>query len=274
MIGQEWTWTYSYPRLGVQSHVLELPVGRPVQFRVTSDDVLHGFGLAALGIAMDANPGEWVATPVVKPNRLGTYEARCIELCGLYHTYMWSQVKVVPQSTFAGWVKANGGNSAVLSSPTRRDAEGTTNRQRSGRSHLMSATAAAPDAAAAPPARSRGKFVPSIVSGLVLGLVAAIVVGVIVHSLVSGSRQADDTMVSAYLAWFIFFLIGVGAAELPRLLGARPPGQDARGGAAGGRQGRRRLALLPLLHRPQGRRHPVPRRRCWCCSWSAAWRRG
>ncbi len=118
VIGQEWTWTYSYPRLGIQSHVLELPLGRPVQFRVTSDDVLHGFGLAALGIAMDANPGVWVATPVVKPNRLGTYEARCIELCGLYHTYMWSQVKVVPQSTFVGWVKANGGNSAVLSSPS------------------------------------------------------------------------------------------------------------------------------------------------------------
>ena len=118
VIGQEWTWTYSYPKLGVKSHILELPIGRPVQFRVTSDDVLHGFGLSALGIAMDANPGVWVATPVVKPNKLGTYEVRCIELCGLYHTYMWSQVKVVPQSTFAGWVKANGGNSGVLSSPT------------------------------------------------------------------------------------------------------------------------------------------------------------
>ena len=87
----------------------------------------------------------------------------------------------------------------------------------------MSATAAAPDAAAAPPARSRGKFVPSIISGLVLGLVAAILVGVVVHSLVSGSRQADDTMVSAYLAWFIFFLIGVGAANFPVYWGLGRP---------------------------------------------------
>ncbi|MGA2319390.1 MAG: cytochrome c oxidase subunit II [Solirubrobacteraceae bacterium] len=115
--GQEWTWTYAYPKLGVQSHILELPLGRPVQFRVTSDDVLHGFGLAALGIAMDANPGEWVATPVVTPNKAGTFEVRCIELCGLYHTFMWSQVKVVPPSSFAAWIKASGGNSSVLRSP-------------------------------------------------------------------------------------------------------------------------------------------------------------
>ena len=43
--GQQWTWTYYYPSLGVQSHVLELPLGRPVEFRVTSDDVLHGFAI-------------------------------------------------------------------------------------------------------------------------------------------------------------------------------------------------------------------------------------
>ncbi len=115
--GQEWTWTYGYPKLGVQSHVLELPLGRPVQFRVTSDDVLHGFGLAALGIAMDANPGEWVATPVVTPDKAGTFEVRCIELCGLYHTFMSSVVRVVSPSSFAAWIKANGGNSSVLASP-------------------------------------------------------------------------------------------------------------------------------------------------------------
>ena len=117
VVGQEWTWTYSYPKLGVQSHLLELPLGRPVQFRVTSDDVLHGFGLAALGIAMDANPGEWVATPVVTPDKAGTFEVRCDRVLRPYHTFMWSQVKVVPPSSFAAWIKASGGNSSVLTSP-------------------------------------------------------------------------------------------------------------------------------------------------------------
>lgn len=108
--GQEWTWTYDYPSLGVRSHVLELPLNRPVQFRVTSDDVLHGFVVDALGVAMDANPGEWVDAPIVTPNKTGNFEVRCVELCGLYHSYMWSQVRVLSSSDFAAWVTANGGN--------------------------------------------------------------------------------------------------------------------------------------------------------------------
>lgn len=113
--GQEWTWTYDYPALGVQSHVLELPRGRAIQFRVTSDDVLHGFVIDALGVAMDANPGEWVAAPTVTPTKVGNFDVRCVELCGLYHTYMWSPVKVVSLSGFATWVRANGGTPNAIS---------------------------------------------------------------------------------------------------------------------------------------------------------------
>jgi cytochrome c oxidase subunit II len=109
--GQQWLWTYSYPSLGVQSNVLELPVRRPVQFRVTSNDVLHGFVINGLGVAMDANPGWWATAPTVTPTKLGTFATRCVELCGLYHTYMWSPVRVVSSSDFAAWVAANGGHS-------------------------------------------------------------------------------------------------------------------------------------------------------------------
>jgi cytochrome c oxidase subunit 2 len=105
--GQQWTWTYSYPSLGVQSHELVLPLGRPVRFRVTSDDVLHGFAINGLGVAMDANPGFWVSAPVVTPTRLGSLTARCVELCGLYHTYMWSRVIVVTSADFAAWVRVD-----------------------------------------------------------------------------------------------------------------------------------------------------------------------
>lgn len=108
--GQQWTWTYSYPSLGVQSNMLELPVDRPVQFRVTSDDVLHGFDVDGLGVLMDGNPGWWATAPTVTPTRLGSYAVRCDELCGLYHAYMWSPVRVVSSSEFAAWVLASGGH--------------------------------------------------------------------------------------------------------------------------------------------------------------------
>jgi cytochrome c oxidase subunit II len=108
--GQQWLWTYSYPAQGVTSSVLYLPTGRPVKFRVTSKDVLHGFVVDALGVAMDANPGWWSVAPIVTPTRIGSYYSHCVELCGLYHTYMWSEVKIVSKANFASWVAANGGH--------------------------------------------------------------------------------------------------------------------------------------------------------------------
>ncbi len=60
MTAQQWLWTFNYPQYGVssQGQVLELPVNRPVEFDVTSEDVLHGFAIQAFGIRVDANPGE------------------------------------------------------------------------------------------------------------------------------------------------------------------------------------------------------------------------
>lgn len=110
--GQQWLWTFEYPQYGVssQGQVLELPVNRPVQFEVTSDDVLHGFAIQALGVRVDANPGEVTSTPLVTPSRIGSYSVRCVELCGLYHSYMWSSVQVVSASTFNDWITSLGGH--------------------------------------------------------------------------------------------------------------------------------------------------------------------
>jgi len=110
--GQQWLWTFNYPQYGVssQGEVLELPVNRPVEFDVTSEDVLHGFAIQAFGIRVDANPGEVTNTPLVTPSQIGSYAVRCVELCGLYHSYMWSSVQVVSTSTFNAWIISQGGN--------------------------------------------------------------------------------------------------------------------------------------------------------------------
>jgi cytochrome c oxidase subunit 1 len=68
----------------------------------------------------------------------------------------------------------------------------------------------------APASGLRGKLSRSIVSGLVLGLVAAIIAGIVVHQLTNGGpRGGDDTLAAIYSAWFIFFLVGMGAANYP-----------------------------------------------------------
>jgi len=85
-------------------------VNRPVQFLVTSKDVLHGFAIRALGVRIDANPGEMTNTPVVTPTQIGNYTVNCVELCGLFHSDMWEAVNVVSDSSFNSWIVSQGGH--------------------------------------------------------------------------------------------------------------------------------------------------------------------
>ena len=106
--GQQWVWTFSYPGQGrVESDQLYLPVNRPVLFHVTSNDVVHSFWVVQMGIKVDANPGMTTTTNVT-PNRLGTFDVRCAELCGLLHADMETSVHVVTPSGYRSWLRSAG----------------------------------------------------------------------------------------------------------------------------------------------------------------------
>lgn len=106
---QQWIWTFEYPDQGkISSDVLVVPVNTPLYFNVTSKDVIHDFWVVELGIKIDANPGA-VTNTGVTPDKLGTYNIRCAELCGLHHAYMQTQIKVVSQEEFDSWVREHGG---------------------------------------------------------------------------------------------------------------------------------------------------------------------
>jgi cytochrome c oxidase subunit 2 len=106
--GQQWLWTFSYPGAGnVQTRSLVLPVNRPVQFNVTSEDVTHGFWPAALGVQVDANPNT-VTVIQSTPDKLGGFTVRCSQLCGLYHSFMYASGAVVTPQKFAVWLRGQG----------------------------------------------------------------------------------------------------------------------------------------------------------------------
>lgn len=107
--GQQWLWTFTYPDArNYTSNELYLPVGRPVTFDVTSEDVVHSFWIVQMGTKIDANPGE-ITTVSVTPDKVGTYVVRCAELCGIYHSYMDSPVHVVSDADFNNWLKSHSG---------------------------------------------------------------------------------------------------------------------------------------------------------------------
>lgn len=106
--GNQWVWNFDYPRNNVRSNELYLPIDKTVEFTVTSKDVKHSFWIVQMGVKVDANPG-YKTEVTVTPNRLGTFDVRCAELCGLLHAYMQNQVHVVTQAEYDEWIRSQGG---------------------------------------------------------------------------------------------------------------------------------------------------------------------
>ena len=79
---------------------LVVPAQVPVRFRLTSDDVIHGFLLPNTNINTMVVPG-FVAVVRTRFSRTGDYLMPCHEYCGLGHQAMWAQVRVVPWDQFA-----------------------------------------------------------------------------------------------------------------------------------------------------------------------------
>jgi cytochrome c oxidase subunit 2 len=105
VIAQQWYFTYRYADYGgVETTHLYLPVDRPVELHVTSLDIIHSFWAYQLGVKADANPGVDNVFHIT-PQKTGSFQVRCAELCGIWHGEMAdSGGQVVSQSDFDTWI--------------------------------------------------------------------------------------------------------------------------------------------------------------------------
>jgi cytochrome c oxidase subunit II len=76
-----------------------VPQGARVTFRLTSADVLHGFLIGATNVNAMVMPG-YVTQVSAHFERLGTYHMPCDEFCGLGHSGMAAEVRVIPEAEF------------------------------------------------------------------------------------------------------------------------------------------------------------------------------
>ena len=119
-VGQQWSWTFNYNydsgyndftgrSVGGQTvHESGTPADPPtlwlvkdesVEVHLYSPDVIHSFWVPAFLFKMDVFPGRdnhYTFTPT----RTGTFEGRCAELCGVYHSRMLFKVKVVDRAAY------------------------------------------------------------------------------------------------------------------------------------------------------------------------------
>ncbi|WP_191681336.1 cytochrome c oxidase subunit II [Janibacter melonis] len=113
---KQWSWDFNYVdadvhesglmaeldgKPGVEETLptLYVPVDKRVEFQLTSRDVIHSFWVPAFLEKMDLNPS-LVNRLQVTPTETGTFQGKCAELCGAYHSQMLFNIKVVSQEEF------------------------------------------------------------------------------------------------------------------------------------------------------------------------------
>lgn len=109
--GFQWGWRFEYADIGTVNSLPDepaeilLPVGEPITFNLTSEDVIHSFYIPRFLTKKDVNPGtdNRIDVTIDKP---GTYGGVCAEFCGLLHSKMNFTVKAVSRSEFDAWAAA------------------------------------------------------------------------------------------------------------------------------------------------------------------------
>jgi cytochrome c oxidase subunit 2 len=118
VVGQKWAWTFNYheqDNSAVGSNVWEtgtinnpanlyLPVGETVRFQESSPDVNHSFWIPAFYEKLDVIPGRLNSFDVT-PNKIGTFNGKCAELCGTYHSRMLFTVHIVSVEDYNAHLK-------------------------------------------------------------------------------------------------------------------------------------------------------------------------
>ena len=123
-IGRQWWWEFRYPDLGiVTANEAHVPVGRTVDLRLRTADVLHSFWVPRLAGKRDLVPGRenqlWF-----RPDSVGVFRGQCAEFCGTAHALMGMRVIVEEPEDFERWARANAADALTPADARARAGQG------------------------------------------------------------------------------------------------------------------------------------------------------
>ncbi|MBV8731176.1 MAG: c-type cytochrome, partial [Acidobacteriia bacterium] len=108
LIGNQWWWYVRYlndnpQRIVVTANEIHIPVGRPVQIRGESLDVIHSFWVPGLNGKRDLIPSR-ITSEWIEADHPGRFRGQCAEFCGLQHAHMALWVIAEPEDQFEAWM--------------------------------------------------------------------------------------------------------------------------------------------------------------------------
>ncbi len=111
VLAQQWMWNFRHAGADgkfntaddvLTNHDLHIPVGKKVEFRITSKDVIHSFFFPNARIKVDAMPGR-ISRMWFQPTKVGTFDIACAEMCGTHHYMMKAKLHVHSPESYAAW---------------------------------------------------------------------------------------------------------------------------------------------------------------------------
>jgi cytochrome c oxidase subunit II len=88
----------------VTSGTLAVPVNRPIELLLRSQDVIHSFFVRELRLQQDAVPG--MIIPIhFTPDKIGDYAIVCTQLCGLGHSKMHAVLQVMSETDYENFLR-------------------------------------------------------------------------------------------------------------------------------------------------------------------------
>lgn len=117
--GKQFWWDVVYDPDGIalrDANEIVLPRGRPVTFRLLSDNVIHSFWVPSLTGKMDMIPGRVNMLPVLA-EKTGRFRGQCAEFCGLSHPRMAFEVVVMEPEAFDRWLQRTQGEARDAARP-------------------------------------------------------------------------------------------------------------------------------------------------------------
>ena len=115
IVAKQWMWKAEHPGGQREINAVHLPVGRPIELVMTSEDVIHDFSVPAFRIKHDVLPDRY-ETLWFTVTRAGTYDLYCTQFCGLDHSKMVGKIVALAPPEFQTWLAQNGGTGSLAAS--------------------------------------------------------------------------------------------------------------------------------------------------------------
>jgi cytochrome c oxidase subunit 2 len=104
IVGKQWMWKAEHPGGQHEINALHVPIGRPVQLTMISQDVFHSFSIPDFRVKREVIPGRY-STVWFQATEAGNYHLFCTQYCGTAHSAMIGQIVAMTPEDYTKWTQ-------------------------------------------------------------------------------------------------------------------------------------------------------------------------